>query len=143
MKREFIVKIPYETDCRTIEEGKMQILGIFKMIGFKELEIEVRKNLKSDAQTRALHLFYTLLADEFNEKGLDIKTVLSKNVEHPWTKDLVKELIWKKVQKSYVGKKSTTQLTTDEVDKIFNVINKFIGETWGIHIPFPSEDGKE
>ncbi len=89
---------------------------------------------------RSLHLFFAQLAEAFNEAGLDIKAVLSKNIEHPWNVELIKELMWRRVQNSMFHKKSTTKLTTQEINEIYDVINKFIGENFNIYIPFPSLD---
>jgi hypothetical protein len=37
-----------------------------------------------------------------------------------------------------LGKESTTELTTKEIDLVFDTINKHLGEQFGIHIDFPS-----
>jgi len=89
-------------------------------------------------QNKALHLYFSLLADAFNEAGLDMKAVLKPSVDIPWSKDSVKEFIWKPIQELQVGKKSTTQLNTKEIDKIWETINRHIAEKFGITEPFPS-----
>lgn len=90
-------------------------------------------------QNASLHLMFKQLADALNEAGLDVRTTLSEELEHPWTPYLIKELIWRRVQKSMYGKKSTTQLETGEIDKIFEVIIRYLGETKGFECPpFPS-----
>lgn len=40
--------------------------------------------------------------------------------------------------KAQLQKTSTTQLTTKEVDLVFDTINKYLGEKFGIHVPLPS-----
>jgi hypothetical protein len=92
-------------------------------------------------QNSALHLYYTLLANEFNENGLDVMHTLRQDIEVPWTPILVKELIWKKIQKVMLNKKSTTELSkTEDIDKIYDTINRWTSIKFGISIPFPSEE---
>lgn len=94
-------------------------------------------------QNRALHLWFTLLADELNNAGLDMKIVLKPEADIPWTPILVKELIWKKIQKTMLGKKSTTELSkTEDIDRVYDTINRWTSIKFGISIPFPSEENK-
>ena len=56
-----------------------------------------------------------------------------------WSRELVKEILWRKVQKKYTGKKSTTELdSTGEITQIHDILNKFLSENFHIHVPFPS-----
>lgn len=79
-----------------------------------------------------------MLADELNAAGYDMKKTVRQTMDIPWSPYNVKEFLWRPVQEAQLGKKSTTQLTTDEIDKIYDVINKAIGERTGVHVPFPS-----
>lgn len=98
------------------------------------------KEKRTIRQNKALHLFFRLLADEFNEHGLDQRKVLKETIDIPWTEKAVKEQIWKPIQKALLGIESTTDLERQEVDKVWDVINKNIGEKFGLYIPFPSDD---
>ena len=91
-------------------------------------------------QQEALHVWFTLLAQELNEAGLDLMQTLRHDVEIPWSPILVKELIWRKVQITMVDKVSTTELNTKEIDKIYEVVNRHLGEKFGLHVPFPSKE---
>ena len=108
----------------------------------KEVEISIKKKTKTrtSLQNRSAHLYHTQVANAFNEAGLDIKLVLSKELEHPWNGILVKELIWRKVQISMYGKNSSKQLTTVEQMEVFEVINRYIGQEFGIHVAWPCID---
>ena len=53
---------------------------------------------------------------------------------------MVKELIWKSAQKVHLNKKSTTELTTNEVNKIYEQVNRYLAEKFGITQLFPSID---
>ena len=90
------------------------------------------------AQNRALHVLFRLLAEELNEKGLDMRKTLKPEVDIPWSTNSVKEYLWKPIQQAQLGKESTAELTTKEIDEVFDTINKHLGERLSVHIPFPS-----
>lgn len=95
------------------------------------------------SQQNALHLFYGLLAKELNEKGISMTTVLQRFVvDTPATKYTVKELIWRPLQEALTGKHSTTELLKkQEIDQIYDSLNKFFAERMKISIPpFPSSE---
>ena len=95
----------------------------------KETTEEKQRTLQ---QNKALHLLFEMLAEELNEKGLDMRKTLKPS------KDMVKEYIWRPIQKAQLGKKSTTERTTKDIDKVFETINRFLGEKHKVHVPFPS-----
>src|SRR3990167_6345758 len=86
-------------------------------------------------QNRALHLYFELIADTLNDAGLDMRAVLKPEVEIPWTARNVKEFLWRPVQKIQLGKDSTTDLTTKEIDVVFETVNRHLAKH-GIHVPF-------
>lgn len=95
---------------------------------------------RTDKQNRSLHLLFKLLAEELNENSLDMRKTLKPGVEIPWTGDSVKEYLWRPIQEAQLNKKSTTELTTKEIDAVFDTITRHIGEKFGIYVPFPSID---
>lgn len=102
------------------------------------ITLEIAKKQRTSRQNRSLHLLFKQLADQFNETGKDVQTVLSKPVSIPWNETLVKELIFRPVMKVITGKKSTAELTTVEIDKCFEILSKHLGETLGLEIEWPS-----
>lgn len=92
------------------------------------------------AQNRALHLMFTQLADQLNEAGFDMKRTLKEEIDIPWTAENVKEYIWRPVMVALLDKSSTTQLTSREVDRVFEVLSRHLGTKLGITITFPSLD---
>lgn len=88
-------------------------------------------------QNRALHLYFQLVADTLNDAGLDMRAVLKPEVEIPWSKDTVKNYLWRPIQEIQLRKKSTTELTTKEIDEIFETMNRHLAKH-GVHEPFPS-----
>jgi len=98
---------------------------------------------RTATQNDALHKYYELLAKELNDAGWTVQKLLQHTIEIDWTKDTVKELLWRPVQKLLTGKPSTTNLDkTSEIDLVYEHINRYVGETTGIHMPFPSEANK-
>ena len=93
---------------------------------------------RTEQQSRALHLWFKLLADEFNNAGYTVQLVLSKKMDLDWTKDSVKELLWRPAQQAILGKKSTTELfKQQEIDLVYEHLNRHISEKFFIHVPFP------
>lgn len=97
---------------------------------------------RTEQQSRALHLYFDLLAKEFQKEGITMTTILQKFiVDTPATKTTIKELMWKPLQMAILEKGSTTQLSkNEEIDLIYDSMNKFTSETFGISVPFPNEE---
>jgi hypothetical protein len=94
-------------------------------------------------QQKSLHLYYQLLADSLNDSGWTIQKFLKHAVEINWTKDLVKELLWRPIQKMLVQKSSTTKLDkTQEIDLIYDHITRHVGELCGVHVAWPNDPNK-
>ena len=92
---------------------------------------------RTSSQNRALHKLFELIADELNEAGLDMKQVLPRQVDIPWSRETVKELIWRPIQDAQLRKRSTTELTRGEIDAVYETVNRFLSGM-GLHVPFPS-----
>lgn len=93
---------------------------------------------RTSRQNRALHLMFDQLAKELNEAGLDMRKTLKPTIDIPWSGDTVKEYLWRPVQQAQVQKKSTTDLTTREIDEVFETINRHLGTKFGLYMAFPS-----
>lgn len=104
--------------------------------------IEIKKVLqtRSSQQNRALHLFFEMAAKELNSNGISFVYTGLKGIEieTQWTAELFKEMTWKPLQKAMFGIESTTKLKRNEIDPIFETINKFFAER-GIQINFPNQ----
>lgn len=102
-----------------------------------ELEPKVYP-LRTVQQNKALHVLFNLLANTLNDSGLDMRKTLKPAIDIPWSGNSVKEYLWRPIQKAQVSKQSTTELTTVEIDAIFDTINKYLGDKFALHVPFPS-----
>lgn len=85
-------------------------------------------------QNNSIHLFFQEVARELNDRGIDMR-VLVKNLQVSHTKDSVKG-IWKAIGEAKYGKKSTTELTSKEIDEVYDEFNKLLSEH-DVHIAFP------
>lgn len=93
---------------------------------------------RTNQQNKALHVLFQLLADELNNAGLDMRKTLKPGIEIPWARNGIKEYLWRPIQEAQLGKKSTTELTTIEVDQVFDTLIRHLGEKLGLHVAFPS-----
>jgi len=105
-----------------------------------EMEETSISTKRTPKQNNSLHKYFELLAEALNDAGFDIRKTLKSNFNIPWTKGTIKEIIWKPVQDAYLRKKSTTELTTAEVNQVWEVINRELGEKTGVHVEFPHDE---
>lgn len=128
-----------------IAQGKLKITdisGFLKRNEGRELDVELKARARTTPQNNAMHLWFTQLADALNEKHIDMRTLIREEIEISWTPYSVKEYLWRKLQIVLLGKKSTTKLKTNEIDIIYDHINRIITErTKGqVEIPiFPNQ----
>jgi len=95
-----------------------------------------KQDLRTAQQNRALHQYFNMLSEALSSAGYDIPTVIKAGVSV--TPYVVKEFMWKPVQKAILGKESTASLRKNEIDTVYNNLNRITGEKFGINIPFPS-----
>lgn len=95
---------------------------------------------RTDLQNKSLHKYFDMLASQLNEEGLDMRKVLKPAINIPWTKESVKKHLWKPIQDAMYEKRSTTQLERIEVTEVYDVLNRHLGERFGVHVPFPSKE---
>ena len=103
--------------------------------------MEANSKNRTFAQNSALHLWFNLLADELNDGGFPVQLVLKEKIDLDWDGRKVKELLWRPAQFAILGKKSTTELKKiEDIDKVFDHLNRHIGSKFGVYVPFPHED---
>ena len=93
---------------------------------------------RSPLQNNALQVYCRELAKALNDAGheREVNTPIGK-CQLPWNADSVKENIWRPVQKAMTGEHSTTQPERQQYVEIYDVINRHMAETKGIHVPWP------
>ena len=88
-----------------------------------------------------MHKYFTMLAEALNDAGYSANDRMVIKLDLDFTPEIIKEAMWKKIQDAmYPGKTSTTQLSTAEVGKVYEELNRLMAEHFQIHVPFPSVD---
>jgi len=105
------------------------------------METKQEKTERTLRQNKAMHLYFTHLAKELSDAGLDMKKVLEYAVDIPWTSVSIKECLWRNIMITMFNKTSTTELDRNEVTKIYEVINRLTAGL-GVSVEFPSEDNQ-
>ena len=116
---------PLEKDLRLLEGKKLNI------------EIKIFKKTRTSLQNRSLHLWFTQLAEALNDAGYDMRKVIKGEFPITWTDYNVKEYLFRPVMNAHFGYKSTKQLKTADIDKIYMAIDKTIAERTGVHVDWP------
>jgi hypothetical protein len=91
-----------------------------------------------------MHLYFTHVAQELNNAGLPIRETLANyKVDLDWSPETIKELVWRPIQKALLGVTSTRDLKkTEDIDRVYEHVNRFLGEKLGVHVPFPNDPDK-
>lgn len=101
-------------------------------------------NTRTTKQNSALHLLYTIIANQLNEMGVEFKYFGLKghvlSVRH--TTNIVKNHIWRPIQIALFDIESTTKINTEQINEIVDVLAKYFAEK-GIVIQFPSKQQLE
>lgn len=103
------------------------------------------KKTRSLSQNAAIHKYLELLANEFNKQGVTLQNVV-KHIEKAEIRPTganLKEVMWRTMQIALFNKESSTELTTGEVDKVYEMLNAFLRQIEGYDgtsVPFPSRD---
>jgi hypothetical protein len=94
---------------------------------------------RTTAQNKSLHKLFADVAAEMLALGIERRTVMRdlKGYDCPIDEAFLKE-VWRSIQYTQTGKISTTQLTTSEIQKVYDTFNKFLGEFYHLHLPWPS-----
>jgi len=106
----------------------------------KYLRIDVKTGKqRTSTQNACLHLYCQQIADELGSRGITFEKFFKAGFEVPWTMEIVKENVWRKVQIAITGEESTTKPLTTDYEKIYDAINLKLSE-WDMYIPWPSKE---
>jgi type I restriction-modification system DNA methylase subunit len=107
--------------------------------------MKIRKQKRTKKQNDAIHLYLEQVAGELQNQGQTLQGIIEKIeiAEIIPTEKNLKEVIWRSFQDALLKKKSTTELTTDEVTKVYEVVAMFLSRNFEINLPFPSIEEDE
>ncbi len=102
------------------------------------VELKEIKATRTTKQNAALHVYYGIISESLNELGMTFQYtgLTGKMLELPYNEKLVKETIWRDVQRSLFGIESTTEINTQQINQIIDVITEFFSRK-GVVIEFP------
>jgi len=120
--------------------GKEKIAQIIRLINTLMTYFGIRLKLektnvknRTALQNSSIHLLYQKTADKLNDGGLGMRVSIPP--EASWSMERVKDLIWRTFQIATTGKKSTTLLTTKEVNEVYEEYNRYLSDM-GVHVKF-------
>lgn len=129
-----------------ISSDKNRNLAIKKLSTMDLNEYEVKFIKKRDTRTllqnKALHKYCEMLADELNGAGYGLKKVLTgkPDAEIDWSGKTVKDILWREFQRAIIDKESTTEAKRHQYSDVYQQLNRFTAEKFGISVPFPSRE---
>ena len=95
---------------------------------------------RTSTQNASMHLYFTLLSNTLNDAGLDFRQTLRQDIDVPWNEGLIKDYMWRPVQKAITGHTSTTKPKTTEYTEIYEALNRHTAQRFGISLPWPCKD---
>lgn len=98
----------------------------------------VKGKQRTSVESNALHAYCGKLAKALNDSGQDMRMV-KDDVDLPWSKETVKELLWKPVQKAVTGEVSTRKVKSGDYSKVFDVLNRHLSTNKGVQVMWPSK----
>lgn len=108
---------------------------------YTQYEIHDKEKVRTLTQNRAIHLFCARIAEALNDAGMERKVTsdaLSGVVEEPWNLYLVKKDMWAPVMLAQTGKDSTTDLNTQEVGLIADILQRHFASKKNVIVEFPT-----
>lgn len=127
---------------KSLLEAQAKLLELFNANKYLEVDLVTNKK-RTLTQNAALHKYCKMLADALNAAGYDVRKTVKHNLDIPWNERLVKELIWRTVQEAVINDQSTTRLNTKQVSEVYEIINRYTAEKFGISVPFPCLETRE
>lgn len=106
--------------------------------GIVTLEPPKQESGITKQQRKAVHKYLRMLATEFNDKNIGMKTFFNKpEIEIMITMEILKEALWKVMSKAIFKVESSEDLEPGQVDKVYNAINDWTTLEHGISVRFP------
>lgn len=97
--------------------------------------------LRTDQQRKAIEVYCREVAKALWAKGVSMQHVMReiRKVELIPTQERIKRDVWNEMSNALFGKESSTLLEKSEVTMVYEVMNKWLGERFEIHVPFPHD----
>lgn len=108
-------------------------------------ENDKKEHTRTLTQNKALHQYFALIANELINQGQTMQDVVEKiNMTEIYpSMKTVKELIWRPIMEAQIGKVSSRELTTAEINQVYEPMAQFLSTNFEISIPFPSQENTD
>lgn len=136
----------------TIKDGKLD-LGSNESVEWlsknegKRIVLSVFKKVRTSQQNKSIHTYLTQRATTLDMEGHTMQDVVKsiRRAEIRPTMLALKEIVWKGIQLVMFQKASTKKITTAEVDRIYEVCERFFQKEFPNtgHVPFPAKELSE
>ena len=109
-------------------------------------EVIIKKTAKdrTPPQNRSLHLYLRMMTKKFNDAGISQAMAFKQfktGFELPVTEYFLKH-VFQVIAYGMVGKKHTAELTTVEMQEVYDAFNLGMGEKFSISLPWPVKKGE-
>ena len=122
----------------------VKLLASIKPNGEYSLEIKKLPKTRTNPQNASLWLYLKNLAEELNNAGYEmVVKIVNKEVHIPWDKDSLKRVVWDGIMLKMFNKKSSTELTRSEISEVYEVMNRFTSNSFGVGLQWPNKDYRE
>ncbi len=118
----------------------MEILRQAAATGEHVIEIRKRTRQRTPTQNRCLHAYCEMIAEMMRDAGTDQRALTGKFKEGftiPVQGHMIKD-IFRAVGLAMYKKKSTSDLTTVEIQEVHKIIDQRLGEVTGVSCAWPS-----
>ncbi len=121
------------------EEAKLWLL---KSSEGDQIGLEAKP--RTPKQNSSLWKYCTQLAEALNAAGFDLRTFPFRDgLEIPFTKESVMSTFWRPIQDAMYDKESTRKLSTVEMQKVYEAVDRAISSRAGVHVEWPCLDSME
>ena len=138
MSRYWTIDTPEQINAFLLDAAKRRAKGQSVVVKFEAPESHVTQK-----QTGAMHQWLGEVALLLNQCGLDQKAVLKPEVDISWTKDSVKQYLYKPVLEALTGKQSTKEQNTIEPSAVADHIARHLGDKFGVTLPAWPKRGRD
>ena len=107
----------------------------------KYLRVDVKTGMqRTPTQNASMQLYCTQMATALNDAGLDFRVVINDDIDVPWTKDLVQDYMWRRIQKAVTGHESTRKPKRHQYGEIYEIMNRHVSGKLGVYVPWPCKE---
>jgi len=95
---------------------------------------------RSSQVNKSMHVLFENISSELLARGIGRKMIMQamKDYDAPVTEKYIKQEVWGPIMYTMFGKTKTSDLTNKEVSECYDVLNKFVSETFKLECPWPS-----